>query len=113
MPECKLWFNDGKNSENTTIANPAIEYVSQIIKYADEKTREFFQIGMGANKTGIFVHTPGIADKTYLARVYGKDLGKASVSGYCVKFKTLKNFNIDILKMAIRYRAEAQNEKVS
>jgi hypothetical protein len=111
LPECKLWFYDGKNSKNETIANPTIGYGFYTIKYADGKTREFFQIGMGANKTGIFVHILGIEDKTYLAQRYGKKIGKASVSGYCIKFKTLKDINIDILEAAIQYGVAAQNEK--
>ena len=81
------------------------------IKYADGTTREFYQIGLSANKTGISVYILGIKDKTYLAKTYGKKLGKASVTGYCIKFKTLKDINIDILEAAIRYGVEAQNEK--
>ena len=53
----------------------------------------------------------GIRDKTYLARTYGKKLGKATVSGYCIKFKTLKDINIDILEAAIRYGVEVTDEK--
>jgi hypothetical protein len=109
LPKCKLWFLDGKNSENKTIANPTIGYGFHTIKYADGTTREFFQVGMGANKTGIFVHILGIKDKTYLAQTYGKKLGKANVSGYCIKFKTLKDINIEILEAAMRYGVEAQS----
>jgi len=103
LPKCKLWFYDGKNSENQTISNPTIGYGFHTIKYANGKTREFFQIGMSANKTGISVHILGIKDKTYLAKTYGKKLGKASVTGYCIRFKTLKDINTDILEAAIRY----------
>jgi len=106
MPACKLWFLDGKNSENKTVSNPNIGYGFQTIKYADGKTREFYQIGISANKTGISVYILGIKDKKYLPLTYGKKLGKASVSGYCIKFKTLKDINIDILKEAIRYGVE-------
>src|ERR1051325_6353265 len=95
MPACKLWFLDGKNSENKIVSNPNIGYGLQTIKYADGKTREFYQIGMSANTTGISVYVLGIEDKKYLARAYGKKLGKANVSGYCIKFKTLKDINID------------------
>ena len=109
LPECKLWFDDGKNAENKTISNPTIGYGLHTIKYANGKTREFFQIGMSANKTGISVYILGIKDKTYLAQTYGKKLGKTSVSGYCIKFKTLKEINIDILEAAIRYGVEATN----
>ena len=111
LPECKLWFFDGKNSKNETIANPSIGYGFQIIKYANGKSREYFQIGMSANKTGISIYILGIKDKTYLAQTYGKKIGKASVSGYCIKFKTLKDINIDILEEVIRYGVAAQNEK--
>jgi Domain of unknown function (DU1801) len=102
MPACKLWFLDGKNSENKTVSNPNIGYGFQTIKYADGKTRGFYQIGMSANKTGISVYILGIEDKKYLAQTYGTKLGKASVSGYCIKFKTLKDINIDVLGAAIR-----------
>jgi len=103
MPACKLWFLDGKNDEGKTVSNPNIGYGLQTIKYANGKTREFYQIGFSANTTGISVYIMGIKDKQYLAQTYGKDLGKASVSGYCIKFKALKDINIDVLEAAIRY----------
>jgi hypothetical protein len=109
MPACKLWFLDGKNSENKTVSNPNIGYGFHTIKYADGKTREFYQIGMSANKTGISVYILGIKDKKYLAQTYGKKLGKASVTGYCIKFKTLKDIKIDILEAAIRFGLEEQS----
>lgn len=111
MPACKLWFLDGKNSENKTVSNPNIGYGTYTIKYADGKTREFYQIGLSANTTGISVYILGIEDKNYLAGTYGKKIGKASVSGYCIKFKKLKDINIDILEEAIRYRVEELDEK--
>jgi hypothetical protein len=111
MPACKLWFMDGKNSEGKTVSNPNIGYGSDTMKYADGTTREFYQIGLSANKTGISVYILGIEDKKYLVETYGKDLGKASVTGYCIRFKTLKDININVLEAAIRYRLEAQNEK--
>ena len=111
MPACKLWFLDGKDSNNKTVSNPNIGYGFYTIQYADGKTREFYQIGISANKTGISVYILGINDKTYLAKTYEKKIGKASVSGYCIKFKTLKDINIDLLEEAIRYGVESQNEK--
>ncbi len=102
-PEKKLWFLDGKNSENKTVSNPNIGYGFYTIKYADGTTREFYQIGLSANKTGISVYILGIEDKTYLTKTFGKTLGKASITGYCIRFKTLNDINIDILEAAIRY----------
>ncbi len=109
MPACKLWFLDGKNSENKTVSNPNIGYGLHTMKYADGTTREFYQIGLSANKTGISVYILGIEDKKYLVQTYGKVLGKASVTGYCIRFKTLKDINIEILEAAIRNRVEPQN----
>jgi hypothetical protein len=109
LPGCKLWFEDGKDSENKTVSNPNIGYGSYTIKYANGKTREFFQIGISANTTGISVYILGIDDKKYLAQTYGKKIGKASVTGYCIKFKTIKDINIDILEEAIRYGFAAQH----
>ena len=111
MPGWKLWFLDGKDEKGKTVSNPNIGYGVQTKKYADGKTREFDQISLSANKTGISVYILGIEDKTSLANTYGKKLGKASVTGYCIKFKTLKDINIDILEAAIRYGFEATNEK--
>ena len=106
MPDCKLWFLDGKDERGQTVSNPNIGYGSQTIKYADGKTREFYQIGISANTTGISVYIMGIKDKKYLAETYGKTLGKASVTGYCIKFRALRNINVDILKAAMLYGIE-------
>lgn len=102
MPACKLWFLDGKNSDHKIVSNPNIGYGLHTIKYADGENREFYQIGMSANTSGISVYVLGIADKTYLAKTYGEKIGKASVTGYCIKFKTLKAINLEILEAAIR-----------
>jgi len=64
---------------------------------------------LSANKTGISVYILGIEDKKYLAQTYGKALGKASVTGYCIRFRALKDINLEILKAAIRDRVEAKD----
>jgi len=102
LPKCKLWFLDGKDDKGKIVSNPNIGYGSYSIKYADGTTREFYQVGLSANTTGISVYIMGIKDKTYVAKTYGKKLGKASVTGYCIKFKNLKDINIDILETAIQ-----------
>ena len=103
MAGSKLWFLDGKDDKGKTVSNPNIGYGTYTLKYADGKTKEFYQIGLSANTTGISVYVMGLKDKTYLAKTFGKKLGKASVTGYCIKFKTLNDINTDILEAAIRY----------
>ncbi|MBS1662249.1 MAG: DUF1801 domain-containing protein [Bacteroidetes bacterium] len=109
-PASKLWFLDGKNEEGKIVSNPNIGYGHYTMKYTDGKTRDFYQIGLSANTTGISVYIMGIDDKKYLSETYGKKIGKASITGYCIKFKALKDINPDILEEAIRYGFEAQNK---
>ena len=103
MPTPKLWFLDGKDEEGKTVSNPNIGYGSHTIKYADGGTKEFYQIGISANTTGLSVYIMGIRDKKYLSRAFGQELGKASITGYCIKIKTLADIKIDVLKAAIQY----------
>ena len=102
LPNCKLWFLNGKDDKGKIVSNPNIGYGIQTIKYADGKTKEFYQIGISANTTGISVYIMGIEDKKYLPETYGEKIGKASVTGYCIKFKKLKDINVEILESAIR-----------
>ena len=106
MPKCKLWFLDGKDDEGKIVSNPNIGYGLQVLQYADGRTKDFYQIGMSANTTGISIYILGIKDKRYLAQAYGKELGKASVTGYCIKFKRLNDIDTDVLGAAIRYGVE-------
>jgi hypothetical protein len=107
-PACRLWFLDGKNSEGKVVSNPNIGYGSRDHRYADGSISEFYQIGLTGNKTGISVYILGVEDKKYLAETYGKQLGKASVTGYCIRFKTLKDINTDVLEAAISFGFENQ-----
>ena len=106
MPDCKLWFLDGKDETGRVVSNPNIGYGVQTIKSADGKTKEFYQIGLSANTTGISVYIMGIKDRKYLVEKYGKKIGQASVTGYCIKFRTLRNVDVDALVDAMRYGIE-------
>ena len=72
------------------------------MKYADGTSKEFYRVGLSSNSTGISVYIMGIEDKKYLAETFGRDLGKATVTGYCIRFKRLRDINIEILESAIR-----------
>jgi hypothetical protein len=102
MPDCRLWFLDGKDEGGRTVSNPNIGYGLLNMAYADGRTREFYQIGLSANTSGISVYIMGLDDKAYLAETYGGELGKASVTGYCIKFSALRNINVAVLETAIR-----------
>ncbi len=102
MPGCKLWFLDGKDEKGKVVTNPNIGYGQLTMKYAGGKTKDFYQVGISANTAGISVYIMGIADKKYLANTYGKTLGKASVTGYCIRFKSIAGIHMDVLEAAIR-----------
>jgi hypothetical protein len=103
FPACRLWFSDGTNEAGKVVSNPNIGYGGYTITYADGSSREFYRIGLSANTTGISVYVLGLDDKTYLTRTYGPSIGKASVTGYCIKFKRLSDINADALHAAIQH----------
>lgn len=102
LPNSRLWFLDGKDEAGKVITNPNIGYGQFIKQYKDGSTKEFYQIGISGNTTGISVYIMGLEDKTYLPQTYGATIGKSSVTGYCIKFKTINNIHLDILEAAIR-----------
>jgi len=111
FPESKLWFFDGKNEEGKVIANPTIGYGSYIINYSNKPSKDYFQIGLLANTTGISVHILGIKDKLYLPKLIGNTIGKASVTGYCIKFKAIKDIDLYALEQAVRYGISISKEE--
>lgn len=105
-PRCKVWFLNGMNDEGKVVSNPNIGYGNYTMKLAGVKTREFYQVGLTANTSGISVYIMGIEDKKYLSETFGKALGKASVTGYCIRFRSLKDINIDVLEATLRFGFE-------
>ena len=101
-PGCKLWFLDGTDESGKVVSNPNIGFGTLSKKYADGKIKEFYQVGISANTTGLSVYIMGIDDKNYLKRNYADVIGKANVTGYCIKFKALKDIDLDTLKKAIQ-----------
>ena len=100
-PDCRLWFLDGKDATGKIVSNPNIGYGRQTIEYASGETKDFYRIGLSANTAGLSVYVLGLADKTHLAQTYGPRLGKAKVTGYCVKFRSVKDIDLGVLKEMI------------
>ncbi|RYY39208.1 MAG: DUF1801 domain-containing protein [Chitinophagaceae bacterium] len=107
LPKGRIWFDEGKDATGKIVTNPTAGYGLQTLRYANGKTKEFFQVGISANATGISVYILGISDKTYLAKTYSDRIGKAKVTGYCIRFKSLKDIDLSTLEEAIRYGIEA------
>lgn len=100
-PHCRLWFLDGRNADGKIVSNPNIGYGSQEMKYAGGETRDFYRLGLSANTTGISVYVMDTEDKSYLAKTYGDKLGKAKITGYCVKFRSTRDVDADCLEAMI------------
>lgn len=93
VPKTKLWFLDGKNEAGKVVSNPNIGYGQCKLQYADGSEREFYQLGLSANSSGISIYVFGQNDKQYLINKFGSTLGKAQITGYCIKFKKISDLN--------------------
>jgi len=101
-PDSELWFLDGRDGEGRIVSNPNIGYGRRTITYADGGTREFYRVGLSANTAGLSLYVMGIDDKTHLARAYGERIGKAKITGYCVKFRATRDIDLDVFEEIIR-----------
>ncbi len=101
--DARLWYLDGKNEEGKIVSNPNIGYGTCNIKYADGKIKEFYKIGISANSSGISIYIMGIEDKSLLSNLCADKIGKAKISSYCIKFKSLKDIDIDVLLSVLRF----------
>lgn len=110
LPTGKLWMEDGKNDAGKVVANPTIGYGQQTMLLAKGKSREMFQIGISANSSGISIYLLGIRNKLNLAQQFGLKLGKAKVSGYCIKFKQLADLDLSVLEEVIRLGIQLTND---
>jgi hypothetical protein len=95
-PAARLWFLDGKNEDGKVVSNPNIGYGVLPHKYANGETKDFYRIGFSANSAGISVYVMGIDDKKYLSQTYGARLGKAKITGYCIKFRSIRDIDLDV-----------------
>ena len=110
LPDGKLWMEDGKNEAGKVVTNPTIGYGQQTMLLAKGKSREMFQIGISSNTSGISIYLIGIRNKLDLAEQFGQKLGKAKVSGYCIKFKQLADLDLTVLEEVLRLGITLTND---
>jgi hypothetical protein len=97
-PSAKLWFLDGRDDTGKVVTNPNIGYGAETLGYADGSSRPFYKLGLSANTAGLSVYVMGLTDKAYLSETYGARLGKAKVTGYCIKFRSVKDLDLTVLE---------------
>lgn len=100
-PGCRLWFSDGRDDSGKVVSNPSIGYGCLTKRYADGISKDSFRVGISSNAAGLSVYIMGLDDRTYLPQKYATLLGKAKVTGYCIKFKTLEDIHFGKLMEAI------------
>ena len=100
-PDAKLWWLDGRDETGKVVTNPNIGYGTATLDYADGSARPFYKLGLSANTAGISVYVMGLKDKTYLAQTYGSRLGKAKVTGYCIKFRSVKDVDLAVFEALV------------
>ncbi len=101
-PNIELSFESGKNSENITVSNPSIGYGTYMHRYANGEIKPMYQLGISSNTSGISIYCLNLNDKNFLNEHYGQSIGKAKITGYCIKFKSLKDINLDVLFQLIQ-----------
>ena len=97
-PGAKLWFLDGRNDKGKVVSNPNIGYGSETLSYATGNSREFYKIGLSTNTSGLSVYIMGLEDKKYLSDTCGARLGRAKITGYCIRFKSVKDVDLAVLE---------------
>jgi hypothetical protein len=97
-PDAKLWFLDGRNDDGKIVSNPNIGYGSETLSYAAGHSRAFYKIGLSANTSGLSVYIMGLKDKKYLSETYGSRLGKAKITGYCIRFKSVRDVDLGVIE---------------
>jgi len=102
MPGTQLWFLDGKDANGKVVANPNIGYGALQLKNKSGKEKDFYQIGLSANTAGISVYIMGLSDKNYLSNNFAERIGKAHVTNYCIKFKSLSEIDASVMEEPIQ-----------
>ncbi len=63
-------------------------------------------ISVASQKNYVSVYVCAVADGQYVAEKYKEELGKVSVGRSCIRFKKLKDLNLDTLKKVIQEAAK-------
>jgi Domain of unknown function (DU1801) len=100
-PDAKLWFVDGRNDDGKVVSNPSVGYGLETLRYANGNSKAFYKIGLSANTSGISVYVMGLENKNDLSETYGSRLGKAKITGYCIRFKSTKDVDLGVFEEVV------------
>ncbi len=103
-PDTRLWFLDGKDDSGKIVFNPNIGYGAG--HPAARTARAWSSIASAFERQHDGnIDLRHVNDWKYLAQTFGPTLGKASVTGYCIKFKSLADLDSAVLEDLLRSSA--------
>ncbi len=108
LPNGKLHVESGVSDNGKIIHNPTLCYGELDLPLSGGKTRRTFQIGLTSNATGLSVHVMGLRNKCSLKELMGPNIGKASITGYCLRFKTIKSVSLEALSTGLTKAIQVQ-----
>lgn len=107
VSEEKATFFDGKDKEGKVVTNTTLGFGSYLHHFSDGRVEPMYRIGISPNATGFSIYVLGLKDKEILKQRFANSLGKAKVTGYCIKFKSLKDLDekivLDLIKFALHH----------
>ena len=108
MPNGKLHFESGVSDNGKIIHNPTLCYGELDLPLSGGKTRKTFQIGLTSNATGLSIHVMGLRNKCSLKELMGHNIGKASITGYCLRMKTINDISLEALSEGLTKAIQVQ-----
>lgn len=108
FPHLERSFHDEKNEHSKQVSNPTYGFGSFEHTYAKGEVKIHFQIGVAATSSGISFYLLGIRGKLNLPHLC-VGLGKAKVTGYCIRFKNFAELDQQILKKVLSETLQLTN----
>jgi hypothetical protein len=111
FPNYPLSFHSGYDTSGKQVSNPSIGYGKYLHNYSNGTTSSMYQIGLSVNNKGFSIYLLGLSKSINIKEVFTSNIGKAKITGYCIKFNRLSEINMQILGkgLTILYATAASN----
>ena len=100
FPFLETSFFDGKNALGKIVTNPTYGF-GKLVQSNVNGGNPTFQLGVSANSAGITLSFIGIRNHINLSELC-HGIGNASITKYCIKFKSFKDVDEIVLLEAIK-----------
>lgn len=87
--------------------NSVIGYGSYHYKYKTGREGDWFIVGLASQKNYISLYICAVKNGKYVAETYKDKFPKASIGKSCIRFKNIKDIDLDILKKVVKEGADA------